>query len=194
MHIPSGKMQGGRAVAGREAFQVEAPRGPGPSSQLALGLALAGGAILASVLMGRRHEQLIDDEEYAVGFAEMHEPVAHQPKALTSLILPPLFLAMTLSGLRIWNAPSSPTRTRALTLWSLVQGFNALWLALGAKRVGGQLGAATASIAVSAAYAVQAHKLAAPGSTFPGPLLGWLGFANALSDSLWKRPTRPTVH
>jgi tryptophan-rich sensory protein len=163
-------------------------------AQLVLGLALAGGAILASVLLGRRHEKMIDDEEYAVGYAEMHEPVAHQPKALTSLILPPLFIAMTLSGLRIWNAPSSPTRTRALTLWSLVQGFNALWLALGAKRVGGQLGAATASLAASGAYALQARKLVAPASGFSSPYLGWLGFANALTEELWKRPRRVTVH
>jgi len=194
MHIPSGRMQGGRAVAGREAFQAEVPRGPGVGSQLALGAALAGGAILASVLMGRRHERLIDDEEYAVGFAELHEPVAHQPKALTSLILPPLFIAMTLSGLRTWNAPSSPTRTRALTLWSVVQGFNALWLGLGARRVGGQLGAATASLAVSAAYAVQAHKLEAPTSGLSNPYLGWMGFANALTETLRRRPTRVTLH
>jgi benzodiazapine receptor len=152
---------------------------------LVLGLALAGGAILASTLLGRRHERMIDDEEYAVGYAEMHEPVAHQPKALTSLILPPLFIAMTLSGLRIWNAPSSPTRTRALTLWSLVQGFNALWLALGAKRVGGQLGAATASLAASGG-------LRPPGPQAGGPGLGLQQSLSGLAG-LRQRPDRGTV-
>lgn len=196
MHIPNGRSHGRRTHAGRESFEmdVEAETTSTAGAQLVLGLALAGGAILASTLLGRRHEKMIDDEEYAVGYAEMHEPVAHQPKALTSLILPPLFIAMTLSGLRIWNAPSSPTRTRALTLWSLVQGFNALWLALGAKRVGGQLGAATASLAASGAYALQARKLVAPASGFSSPYLGWLGFANALTEELWKRPRRVTVH
>ena len=193
MHIPDIKAHGRHAAAGREAFVAE-PSPPSAGGQLAFGLALAGGAILASVLLGRRHERLIDDEDYAVGFAELHEPVAHQPKPLTSLILPPLFIAMTLSGLRVWNAPSSPTRTRALTLWSLVQGFNALWLALGAKRVGGQLGAATASLAASAAYAVQARKVMAPGSAFAGPYMGWLGFANVLTEEFWKRPPRATLH
>jgi tryptophan-rich sensory protein len=122
----------------------------------------------------------------------MHEPVAHQPKPLTSLLLPPLFIAMTLSGLRTWNAPSSPARTRALTIWSLVQGFNALWLGLGAKRVGGQLGAATASLAASAAYALEARKVGG-GSA---PDLGWLGIANALTAQLWRRPVlrAPTLH
>jgi tryptophan-rich sensory protein len=157
-----------------------------------VGAALASGAIIAALLMGRRHEKVLDDEMYAVEFAEMHEPVAHQPKPLTSLLLPPLFIAMTLSGLRTWNAPSSPARTRALTIWSLVQGFNALWLGLGAKRLGGGLSAATASLAASAAYAIEARKVG--GGTAPD--LGWVGLANALSSQLWRKPAPrvPTVH
>jgi tryptophan-rich sensory protein len=191
MHIANGKSRE-RALAGREAFELDRREGYHPAAQIAVGAALAGGAIVAALIMGRRHEQVLDDEMYAVEFAEMHEPVAHQPKPLTSLLLPPLFIAMTLSGLRTWNAPSSPARTRALTIWSLVQGFNALWLGLGARRVGGQLGAATASLAASAAYAIEARKVG--GGTAPD--LGWLGLANALTAQLWRRPVprAPTIH
>lgn len=191
MHIVNGKTRE-RALAGREAFELDRREGAHPAAQIAVGAALAGGAIVAALMMGRRHEAALDDEMYAVEFAEMHEPVAHQPKPITSLLLPPLFVAMTLSGLRTWNAPSSPARTRALTLWSLVQGFNALWLGLGARRVGGQLGAATASLAASAAYAIQARKVG--GGTAPD--LGWLGLANALTAQLWRRPIprAPTIH
>lgn len=191
MHIVNGKTRE-RALAGREAFELDRREGAHPATQIAVGAALAGGAIVAALMMGRRHEAALDDEMYAVEFAEMHEPVAHQPKPITSLLLPPLFVAMTLSGLRTWNAPSSPARTRALTLWSLVQGFNALWLGLGARRVGGQLSAATASLAASAAYAIQARKVG--GGTAPD--LGWLGLANALTAQLWRRPVprAPTIH
>ena len=191
MHIDHGKSHE-RALAGREAFELERREGPHPVAQVALGAALAGGAIIAALAMGRRHEKVLDDEMYAVEFAEMHEPVAHQPKPLTSLILPPLFIAMTMSGLRTWNAPSSPARTRALTIWSLVQGFNALWLGLGAKRLGGGLSAATASLAASAAYAIEARKVG--GGTAPD--LGWVGLANALTTQLWRKPIprAPTIH
>lgn len=191
MHIANGKSRE-RALAGREAFELDRREGTHPAAQIAVGAALAGGAIIAALMMGRRHERVLDDEMYAVEFAEMHEPVAHQPKPLTSLLLPPLFIAMTLSGLRTWNAPASPARTRALTIWSLVQGFNALWLGLGAKRVGGQLGAATASLAASAAYAIEARKVG--GGVAPD--LGWVGIANALTAQLWRRsPMRvPTIH
>ncbi|PVM92028.1 TspO/MBR family protein [Caulobacter endophyticus] len=190
MRITPGKPYAPRALPGREAFQPDTS-GNSAGAQLAIGLALAGGAVLAASLLGRRHERVIDDEEYAVGYAEMHEPVAHQPKPLTSLLLPPLFIAMTLSGLRTWNAPSSPARTRALTLWSLTQGFNALWLAFGTKRGGGQLAVATASLGASAAYAVEARKVGGASA----PDLGWLGVANALTAQLWRRsPVRPTLH
>jgi benzodiazapine receptor len=191
MHIANGKTRD-RALAGREAFQLDRREGVHPVAQIAAGAALAGAAIIAARLMGARHERVLDDEMYAVEFAEMHEPVAHQPKPMTSLLLPPLFIAMTLSGLRTWNSPSSPARTRALTIWSLVQGFNALWLGLGAKRVGGQLGAATASLAASAAYALEARKVGG-GSA---PDLGWVGIANALTAQLWRRPAlrTPTIH
>jgi tryptophan-rich sensory protein len=192
MHIANGKPRE-RALPGREAFEIDRrDAGVHPAAQVAVGAALAGGAIIAAMMMGRRHEAVLDDEMYAVEFAEMHEPVAHQPKPLTSLLLPPLFIAMTLSGLRTWNAPASPARTRALTIWSLVQGFNALWLGLGARRVGGQLGAATASLAASAAYALEARKVGG-GSA---PDFGWIGIANALTAQLWRRsPMRvPTIH
>jgi benzodiazapine receptor len=194
MPTPHGKPHAEKAHPGREAFELDTKPTSSVRAQLLFGAALAGGAILASTLMARRHERMIDDQMFAADFAELHEPVAHQPKALTSLILPPLFIAMTLSGLRIWNAPSSPTRTRALTLWSLVQGFNALWLALGAKRMGGQLGAAVASLGASAAYAISARKLVAPASGLSSPYMGWLGFANALTEEFWKKPRAVTVH
>lgn len=191
MHIAHGKSRE-RALAGREAFELDQRKDFHPVGQIAVGAALASGAIVAALMMGRRHEKVLDDEMYAVEFAEMHEPVAHQPKPLTSLLLPPLFIAMTLSGLRTWNAPSSPARTRALTIWSLVQGFNALWLGLGAKRLGGGLSAATASLAASAAYAIEARKVGGGAA----PDLGWVGLANALSSQLWRKPVprAPTIH
>lgn len=190
MHILNGKS--GKARAGREAFEVETDGEVHPAAQIALGALLAGGAILAAMVVGKRHEKMLDDAMYAVEFAEMHEPVAHQPKPLTSLILPPLFIAMTLSGLRTWNAPASPARTRALTLWSLTQGFNALWLGLGAKRLGGQAAAATASLAASTAYAIEARKVGGGASAD----LGWLGLADAITAQLWRRggDRGPTLH
>lgn len=175
------------AHAGREAFEVRPDTRGSNTAHILLGAALAGGAVLASMAMARRHEKALDEEEYMVGYAEMHEPVMNKPKALTTLVLPPLFIALTLSGLRVWNSPVSPTRTRALTLWSLVQAFNGVWLAMGPNRLGGKLTAATASIGASVAYALEARKISAPVSALASPYLGWMGFANVITDQLLKR-------
>ena len=54
------------------------------------------------------------------------------------------------------------------------------------------VGAATASLAASAAYALEARKVG--GGTAPD--LGWLGLANALTSQLWRgsTPRGPTLH
>ncbi|HEX7757938.1 MAG TPA: TspO/MBR family protein [Caulobacteraceae bacterium] len=122
-------------------------------------------------------------------------PPSKLRSAVFALIWPPLFMALTLSGLRIWNGPPSPARTRALTLWGLIQAFNATWMALGPKRLGGQLIAAVATLGAAAAYAWQARRIDAPAASLASPYLGWIGFANVLTEELWRRnPHAHTVH
>jgi tryptophan-rich sensory protein len=111
------------------------------------------------------------------------------------MIWPPLYLALTISGLRIWNAPKSPARTQALALWTLVQALNAAWLALGPRRLGGQLATATTALGASGAYVWRAKKVDAPAANLVAPYVGWIGFANVLTEELWrKNRNRPTIH
>ena len=111
------------------------------------------------------------------------------------MIWPPLFLALTVSGLRIWTAPRSPARTQALTLWGVVQALNALWMALGPRKLGGPLATAVTSLGASAAYAWRARKVDAPAAGMVAPYVGWLGFANVLTEELWrKNAAKPTIH
>jgi benzodiazapine receptor len=56
MHIANGKSRE-RALAGREAFELDRREGHHPAAQIAVGAALAGGAIVAALVMGRRHER-----------------------------------------------------------------------------------------------------------------------------------------
>lgn len=152
-----------------------------------MGLALAGGAVLASVLIAHAHNsnQVID--QYDGEYAELVTPALKPKRALFGLIWPPMMMALTLSGLRVWNSPPSRERTRALTLWSLVQGFNTVWMAAGPKRVGGQITASVASLAASGAYALSARKIDAPASSLAAPYIGWMGVANLITEQLNKR-------
>jgi benzodiazapine receptor len=160
-----------------------------------IGVAVTGGAVALSALIARRHAPTVDNPQVKADYDALEQPALKPPRAAFAIVWPPLFLALTLSGLRIWNAPRSPARTQALTLWGMVQALNALWMALGPRRLGGQLATAVASLGTSAAYAWRARQVDAPAAGMVAPYLGWISFANVLTEELWRKNSgRPTIH
>jgi tryptophan-rich sensory protein len=129
-------------------------RGPG---HVALGVAATVGfALLATFLATRtvapRPRTL----------SEMHDdeaPVTERPRGAFSLVLPAVFSATTLSAVRVWNAPSRPERTQALTLWAGAQAISALWIAIRPSGRNMQIAAAMTSAGLAAAFAHEARKL-----------------------------------
>jgi tryptophan-rich sensory protein len=167
----------------------------GRSTQhILIGVGLAVGAVAISALVARLNAPTDDYEVYS----DYEEPVfAETPprSKVFATLWPPLFMALTLSGLRIWNAPKSAARTQALTLWGAVQALNAVWMALGPKRLGGQLATAIASLGAAGAYVWRARQVDPPSANRVAPDVGWFGFANVLSEGLWrKNPEQRTVH
>ncbi len=165
------------------------------SRHIAAGVALTAGAVLLSWLIARQGAPGID-EKAERRFDRLDKPAITPPKKAFAAVWPPLYIALTISGLRVWNAPASRERTRALSMWGLVQGFNAAWMAFGFKHLGGQLTAAIASLGTSMAYAWQARKVDAPAANMVAPYLGWVSFAGVLSEELWRRNAapKPTLH
>jgi translocator protein len=169
----------------------------GRSTQhILIGVGLTVGAVAISALVARMTAAAEDDAYEA--YSDYDAPSYEQPKPpskLFSNLWPPLFMALTLSGLRIWNAPRSAARTQALTLWGAVQALNGVWMVLGPKRLGGQLAAAVASLGTAGAYVWRARQVDPPAANMVAPYVGWIGVANALSESLARRPTAPsTLH
>ena len=159
------------------------------------GLGLTAGAVLASALIARRRAPTEDNPEVYSDYEELQKPAFTPPRAVFSWVWPPLFVALMLSGLRIWNAPKSAARTQALTLWGFVQALNALWMALGPRRLGGQVATATAALGTAGAYAWRARRVDAPAAGMVAPYVGWIGFANVLTEELWrKNRDKPTLH
>jgi tryptophan-rich sensory protein len=151
------------------------------------GLAVTGGAVLASALIARRNGPVKDGPDAKSAHDRVKRPAFQPPPAVFGVVWPPLFMALTLSGLRLWKAPASPARTRALSLWTALQALNALWMALGPRRLGGRLTTAVATLGTAAAYVVEARKVDAPASNLAAPYVGWIGFADFLSGELWRR-------
>lgn len=169
----------------------------GRSTQhILIGVGLTLGAVAVSALMARMTDAA-DDDGYEA-YSDYDAPTYEQPKPPSRLfanLWPPLFMALTLSGLRIWNAPRSAARTQALTLWGAVQALNGVWMVLGPRRLGGQLAAGVASVGTAAAYVWRARQVDPPAANMVAPYVGWMGVANALSESLAKKPAEPwTVH
>jgi tryptophan-rich sensory protein len=162
---------------------------------LLIGLGLTAGAVALSALVARMNAS--PEEEWEV-YSDYEEPVRVEPKPppkVFGMIWPPLYLALTISGLRIWNAPRSAERTQALTLWGVVQALNAVWMALGPKRLGGGLATAIASLGTAAAYVWRARQVDPPAASLVAPYVGWIGFANVLNEELWRgRGEAKTVH
>lgn len=169
----------------------------GRSTQhILIGVGLTVGAVAISALVARMSSAAEDDGYEA--YSDYDAPAFEQPKPPSKLMAnlwPPLFMALTLSGLRIWNAPRSAARTQALTLWGAVQALNGVWMVLGPKRLGGQLAAAVASFGTAAAYVWRARQVDPPAANMVAPYVGWIGVANVLSEGLSHKPTEPwTVH
>ena len=160
----------------------------GRSAQhILIGVGLTVGAVAISALLAKLNAPPEDDYE---AYSDYEEPVFAEPEPRSKVfatIWPPLFTALTLSGLRIWNAPKSSERTQALTLWGAVQALNVVWMALGPRRLGGQLAAGIASLGTAAAYVWRARQVDAPTADLVAPYVGWIGFANVLSEGLWRK-------
>jgi tryptophan-rich sensory protein len=153
--------------------------------------AVAAAAILAKVASRPQDDEFETYSDYEP--PEWEQPkVRKAPKFLTNL-WPPLFMALTLSGLRVWNAPASAARTQALTLWGMAQGLNAVWMALGPKRLGGQLAAGIASVGTAAAYIWRARQVDPTTANLVTPYVSWMGVANAVSESLAPKPAETRV-
>ncbi len=160
-----------------------------------VGLGLTAGAVAVSALVARFSAAPKSTREV---YSDFEETVLVEPRPtprVFAVLWPPLFMALTLSGLRIWNAPRSAERTQALTLWSIVQGLNAAWMALGPKRLGGELTAAVASLGTAAAYVWRARRVDPASAEMVAPYVGWMGVANVISQELGRKAQpAPTVH
>jgi translocator protein len=90
---------------------------------------------------------------------------------------------LAVSGYRMWRAPSSPQRTRALGLWGAQLGLNAAWTWLFFGRRNPQ--AALVDVGLlrlcSAGYSEAARCVAPEADWMIAPYRGWVSFATLLS-------------
>ena len=123
------------------------------------GLALCAGALVLAGALGARTAPTRANPKLKAQDAMLDKPAIAPRARDMGALWGPMFLVLALSGLRVWNAPSSPARTRALSLWGLLQGLHSIWALLGPTRQTGQLVAAAGAMGAGGAYLYEARKV-----------------------------------
>ena len=99
-------------------------------------------------------------------------------------VWPSLFSLTTLAALRIWNAPASAARTRALGLWGVLQTSNLFMTLWRPKARRERIAAAATTAALTAAYAHAAAYVDDKAANIAAPT-GFTGLAAVIAE-----PTR----
>jgi len=157
-------------------------------TDIAMALAVCGSAVLASALLAARWAPSPGHGAIRRDCERLEKPPFNPPDAAFAVWFP-LYGALTVSGARLWNAPPSAARTRALGHWFGIQGLNAFWMWLGfGKRLRGAAALEAAATVVNAvAYVEAARKVDRPAAWLAVPYAAWIGFAALLSEELWRR-------
>ena len=150
-------------------------------AHVTLGIVVCIGVVAATALLASRAEP--------GEFQRSVEKHSDAERGVLSQIWPTLFSLTTLAAVRIWNAPHSPARTRALALWGLGQVFHGAWLMISPRRRALQVAGGVTTAALTAAYAQQARRVDLKAGGMVAPMAG-MAIANLFTGELW-RQTKP---
>jgi tryptophan-rich sensory protein len=149
------------------------------ASHVALGALLCLGAVAATAVIAS-----VKPQPVAPG-------APREPRSsLSRAIWPALFSVTTLAALRLWNAPPSPARTRALGLWGALQGLNAVWMLIAPRDKPRQIAAGLSTAALTLLYARTASEVDERAANLVGPA-GWASLAGLFAK---KQPYAETLH
>lgn len=140
--------------------------------------AIVGSTVAAAALGGMRKEPR--------WYRRLKKPALTPPRVVFPIVWTTLYALQAASAFRVWRAPKSPDRTRALALWGTQLGLNAAWSPL-FFRAHAQRFALADVLALDgalAAYVHRASKVDRPAAWLASPYLAWVGFATYLNEEI----------
>ena len=165
------------------------------AAHVATGFALVAGALLGTALVAYREGPSENNPKERARLASLKKAPFQPSKKSFAAVMPPMFLLLTMSAIRIWNAPSSVQRTRALAIWAGLQVLHAATMLVGVKQQSAQLVANVATVLGGMAYANDARKVDPPSAAIIAPYVSWMAFASLITEELWRRNKhRPDIH
>lgn len=157
------------------------------AAHVAGGMALIAGVMLASAVVAYMEGPSEANPKERAKLDSLDKSPLQPDKKSFSAVSPPMFLLLTLSAVRIWNAPSSPARSRALGIWVGIQVMHAVTLAVGVKHQTAQLIANIVTMLGGVAYAREAKDADPPSAAIIAPYVSWMAFGSLLAAELWRR-------
>ena len=150
---------------------------------------LAGTAVVAAQLNGRRYSPTPDHPRTAAWYARLRKPSYTPPGPVFAVAWTGLDALLGYSGYRLLTARPSSARNLALGAWGLnllgVAGFS--WVLFGRKQLDEALGVTVGMVGTAAAAAATAAAVDRKASLADLPLLGWVMFATLLQEEVWRR-------
>jgi tryptophan-rich sensory protein len=119
----------------------------------------------------------------------LRKPPFQPPSWLFAPVWTALYGLIATSGYRVWKAPRSKERTRALALWGSQLALNTAWspLFFGLRKKKLALADLVVLLGTVAAYAETTRKVDKPAAAMMGPYLAWLAFAGVLNEEIVRR-------
>lgn len=159
----------------------------GLSPVLAAGL--AAGAVLASLMVGKRASPGPDHPRTQRWYRRLDKPDFTPPMPVFPIAWTTIQAALAYGGYRLLRSEPSPERTKALVLWTTNQfgigGWSEIFFG---QRSPGWGAIASAGLGVSAVgYVAVASETDEVASYLGVPLVIWITFATLLSEEIWRK-------
>jgi tryptophan-rich sensory protein len=164
------------------------PRRPRAFSPWAA-LAVAGGAVALSALVGRRYSPDRSHPGIDRWYHDLDKPGFTPPDPVFAAVWPVLEALLAAGGYRLLRAPNTPERNVALALWlvnvAMIGGWTKVFF--GERSLtGGAVGAA-AMIGTGAAYVERASRVDGLAAAAGVPFTAWVAFATVLGEEIRRR-------
>lgn len=169
--------------------QPEGPARPRGGFGPLAALAVVGGVLGASALLGRRNAPDPSHPGVERWYRGLDKPPFTPPKPVFGAVWPVLEAGMAVGGYRLLRRPRSDARDAALGLWLFTTGMIGGWTEIffRERALGASTGLAVAMTGTSAAYVATARKVDGPAAWAGAPLTAWLCFASLLSNEVRRR-------
>ncbi len=167
------------------------------------GALLFGGASALVAALGRRFTPDPSHPEIQRWYGSLEKSPLTPPDRVFGPVWGTLWVLLIASGVRVWNAPDSRERTRALWLWAGQQTMNGIYspLFFGAKQKKLAALHVAAQVGIASRYAWVAGRVDRAAGWLAAPHVAWIAFATVLAEEVARRNPEnereleaPTVH